>query len=79
MELKDKKVVLLGGAGLIGSHSLDRLLETDVGEIVVFDNFARGSKKNIENAMKDTRVSLFEAGGDILQRDVLMDVLDGVD
>ncbi|MED5579999.1 MAG: NAD-dependent epimerase/dehydratase family protein [Nitrospinota bacterium] len=79
MELKDKKVVLLGGAGLIGSHTLDCLLDTDVGEIVVFDNFARGSKKNIENSLKDNRVNLFEAGGDILQKDVLMDVLDGAD
>jgi nucleoside-diphosphate-sugar epimerase len=38
MNLKDAKLVLLGAAGLIGSHTVDRLLKEDVREILIYDN-----------------------------------------
>ncbi len=71
MDLAGKKVMVIGGAGLIGSHVVDELLKTDVGEIVVFDNFFRGSMDNLKEALQDSRVSISPHGGDILQRDVL--------
>ncbi len=77
MDIRGKKLVLLGGAGLIGSHTLDQLLREDVGQIVIFDNFARGVMDNISAALKDPRVSLFEAGGDICRTDLLSAALDG--
>ena len=79
MELDGAKVVLIGGAGLIGSHTLDRLVQEDVSEIVVYDNFVRGSYENIASSVGDPRVRLFEAGGDIMQTDVLADALDSAD
>jgi len=79
MELAGAKVVLVGGAGLIGSHTLDRLVQEDVSEIVVYDNFARGSHENIASAIRDPRVRVFESGGDIMQTDVLDDALDRAD
>ena len=79
MDLKGKKFVLVGGAGLIGSHTLDCLLDEDVEEVVIYDNFVRGSEKNIKNALNDPRVKVFEDGGDILQKDVLLRALDGAD
>ncbi len=79
MELGGAKVVLIGGAGLIGSHTLDRLVQEDVSEIVVYDNFVRGSYENIASSVGDPRVRVFEAGGDIMQTDVLADALDGAD
>lgn len=79
MQLSGKKVVVVGGAGLIGSHVVDQLIETDVGEIVIYDNFARGRHENIEGALRDPRVSIFGAGGDILQSDILTDAFDGAD
>ncbi len=33
MNLKDKKLVVIGGAGLIGSHTVDQLVREDVKEI----------------------------------------------
>ncbi|MCD6488864.1 MAG: NAD-dependent epimerase/dehydratase family protein [Desulfurococcales archaeon] len=42
------KVVVTGGAGFIGSHLVDRLVEEGVEEIVVIDNFSSGSLKNLE-------------------------------
>jgi UDP-glucose 4-epimerase len=79
MELKGKKLVCIGGAGLIGSHTVDRLLREDVGEVVVYDNFVRGRAENLEEALKDPRVRIFDIGGDILQRDILAAALEGAD
>jgi UDP-glucose 4-epimerase len=79
MQLDNKKVVVIGGAGLIGSHIVDQLTETKVSEIVVYDNFVRGRQSNLAGALKDARVKIFDAGGDILQTDILQSALDGAD
>ncbi|MGB4101373.1 MAG: NAD-dependent epimerase/dehydratase family protein [Alphaproteobacteria bacterium] len=79
MELAGKKIVLIGGGGLIGSHTTDQLVQEDVREIVVYDNFVRGSMGNLANALRDPRVKIFEAGGDIRQTDVLEAALNGAD
>src|SRR4051812_2132192 len=79
MELKGSKLVLVGGAGLIGSHTVDRLLREDVGEIIVYDNLVRGRAENLEDALKDERVRIFDIGGDILQTDILDAALQDAD
>lgn len=79
MNLKDKKILVIGGAGLIGSHVVDELLKTEVSEIVIYDNFFRGSMDNLKAALEDPRVSIFGHGGDILQRDILDKAMEGVD
>ena len=77
MDIKGKKLVLVGGAGLIGSHTVDRLLREDVKEIVVYDNFTRGSHENLQEAMKDSRVKIYDVGGDIMQTDILQSAFEG--
>jgi UDP-glucose 4-epimerase len=79
MQLDNKKVVVIGGAGLIGSHTVDLLTQTNVGEILVYDNFVRGHEGNLARALKDKRVKIFDVGGDILQTDILQRALDGAD
>lgn len=79
MDIRGKKFVVIGGAGLIGSHTIDALLREDVGQIVVYDNFVRGSLDNLEAALRDPRVSIFEAGGDINQTDILNAAIKGAD
>ena len=79
MRLEGGKLVLIGGAGLIGSHTADRLLAGDVGELLIYDNFVRGRHENLENALKDPRVRVFDVGGDILQTDILEAALEGAD
>lgn len=79
MDIRGQKLVVIGGAGLIGSHVVDHLLQHDVGEIVIYDNFVRGSHRNIELALRDDRVSVFDIGGDILQADILDAALKGAD
>lgn len=81
MDIRGKKFVVIGGAGLIGSHTVDWLTKEDVGEIVIYDNFVRGSHENVSDAVRDPRVKIHEVGGDICQPDILDSALaeaDGV-
>jgi UDP-glucose 4-epimerase len=79
VDIRGKRVVVIGGAGLIGSHTVDLLTREDVGEIVVYDNFVRGTHENLANSLKDPRVRIFEAGGDITQGDILGSALKSAD
>jgi UDP-glucose 4-epimerase len=79
MDLRGKRLLVIGGAGLIGSHVVDELVGTDAGEIIVYDNFARGSRSSLASALRDPRVRVFEAGGDICHPDILAAAMQGVD
>jgi UDP-glucose 4-epimerase len=79
MDVRGKKFLVIGGAGLIGSHAVEELLKEDIGEIVIYDNFTRGSEENLATVLKDPRVKIFEYGGDILHRDILDQAMKGVD
>lgn len=79
MDLRGKKLLLVGGAGLIGSHTADLLTQEDVGEIVIYDNFVRGTHENLANALRDPRVKIYDIGGDICQTDILNAAMKGVD
>ncbi len=79
MDLRGKRLVVIGGAGLIGSHTVDLLVREDVHEIVIYDNFVRGTHENLAGALRDPRVRIFEAGGDITQSDILRAAIQGAD
>jgi UDP-glucose 4-epimerase len=68
---------VIGGAGFIGSHIVDQLLAEPVREIVIADNFVRGTRANIAGALGDPRVRLVE--GSITDRHLMDQVLAGVD
>jgi len=79
LDTRGKKFAVIGGAGLIGSHLIDQLVQEDVAEIVIYDNFVRGTLENLENVINDPRVRIYEAGGDICQTDILNAALKGMD
>lgn len=79
MEIEGGRFLVIGGAGLIGSHLVDQLLQRDVAEVVIYDNFCRGTLTNLRQALKDPRCRIFEDGGDILHRDILNKAMQGMD
>ena len=79
MDLKGKRLLVIGGAGLIGSHTVDQLLQEDVSEIRIFDNFSRGSEENLADALKDSRVTVFGQGGELLHPELVNAAMEGID
>ncbi len=60
--LRNKKVLVTGGAGFIGSNLTESLLNAG-NEVVCLDNFSTGKRKNIEDFLSNPRFTLIE--GDI--------------
>jgi len=79
MEIKGSKILVIGGAGFIGSFVVSELLKEDVAEIVVYDNFARGQRDYLTEQLKDKRCSIFPIGGDIREIDILNAAMEGKD
>ena len=44
MEINGARILVIGGAGFIGSFVVSELLKTNVGKVIIYDNFARGKK-----------------------------------
>ena len=76
-DLSGSRVLVVGGAGFIGSHIVDQLIDEPVREIVVLDNFARGARHNLDAALADERVSLVE--GSITDVALLDELMAGTD
>src|SRR6185436_10145786 len=79
---RDKRFLVTGGAGLIGSHIVDLLVkERDQQrsgfEIVVLDNFVRGRRDNLASALAHGPITIVE--GDIQDRPLLAELMEDVD
>ena len=79
MKLTQSKVLVIGGAGFIGSHLVAELLKHDVKEVIIYDNFARGKYDYLEESLKDERCYVYPLGGDIRDTDILNQAMKGVD
>ena len=75
--MKNKRVLITGGAGLVGSHIADLLVKEEVAEIIILDNYTRGRKENL--AWAEANGSLVTVEGDIRDRQLLSDIMQGVD
>lgn len=77
MNLENSRILVIGGAGFVGSHIVDQLTREPVREIVVLDNFVRGTRANLRQAMQDQRVRVVE--GSITDLALLREVMSGID
>lgn len=76
-DIKNSKILVTGGAGFIGSHIVDALVKEGVKEVIVFDNFLRGKKENLKEALTSNKVKIFK--GDIRNPSQLKKAIKGVD
>lgn len=75
--MQNKRILITGGAGLVGSHIADLLIQEGSAEIIILDNFTRGRRANLASAEKHGDLVIVE--GDIRDRQLLADVMQGVD
>jgi len=76
-DLNQARVLVIGGAGLVGSHLVDRLIQEPVREILVLDNFVRGTHKNLARAAQSDKVKIVH--GDIRDRAKLAQLMADTD
>ncbi len=79
MHIEGKRFLVIGGAGLIGSHLAEQLLASNAELVRIYDNFSRGTRDNLRDALNDKRCEIFADGGDILHRDILAKAMEGID
>ena len=78
MEINGASIMVTGGCGLIGSTTIDQLLrDYNPEKIIILDNLVRGTLANVEEALKDPRVTLVR--GDIRDMDTVREVTEGMD
>ncbi|MET3926562.1 NAD-dependent epimerase/dehydratase family protein [Devosia sp. 2618] len=72
-----KRVLITGGAGLVGSHIADLVAAQSPAEIVIYDNFVRGRMENLAEAQAIAPITVIM--GDIRDTDLLGKAMDGID
>ena len=76
MELKDKRIVVTGAAGFIGSNLIDRLLELGA-KVIGIDNLYNGRIGNLEEASRNSNFTFYR--GDIRDLNFLIDIFKDVE
>ena len=76
-DLTGARVLITGGAGVVGSTLVDALTPLGLEEIVVYDDFSRGLHENLADAGRDAPLTVVE--GDVRDRDLLVRSMAGID
>jgi UDP-glucose 4-epimerase len=75
--IKGSRILIVGAASLVGSHTADHLLQAGVKEVILMDNFAFGTPEAIAPLEGNDRVKIVRA--DITHLHELIEVTRGVD
>ncbi|MET9629197.1 NAD-dependent epimerase/dehydratase family protein [Lentzea sp. NPDC006480] len=75
--ISGQRALVTGGAGTIGSSVVDQLVEAGASEVVVLDNFVRGRRENLKDALESGVVKVVE--GDINDKALVRDLTEGQD
>lgn len=77
MKIRNSTILITGGAGLVGSHLTDNLLEKNPKKIIILDDFSRGSMDNLSNAVKTGKIEIVK--GDIRNSKLVNKLMENVD
>ena len=78
MQLDGTRILVTGGAGLVGSTTVDLLLDAHAPrEVVVLDNLSRGSLDNLAQAARDPRLKFVR--GDVRDPASVRSAMRGID
>jgi UDP-glucose 4-epimerase len=75
--IADRRCLVTGGAGFIGSTIVDQLLDAGAAEVIVLDNFVRGSWHNLATAQASGKITVVK--GDICDAKLVDDLTAGMD
>jgi UDP-glucose 4-epimerase len=76
IRMKAKRTLVTGGAGFIGSHLVERLID-DGHEVQVFDNFSTGRIENLKHIQGNARLRIEQ--GDVTDRQGVERMMEGTD
>lgn len=78
MDTAGSRILVTGGAGLIGSTTVDLLLRDHApAQVVVLDDFSRGTRANLAAALRDPRLTIVE--GDVRDRQLVSELTASAD
>ena len=75
--LRGSRILITGGAGLVGSTIADQLVPLEPAEIVILDNFVRGRRENLTWAMANGPLRIID--GDIRDQALVHRIMPRVD
>jgi nucleoside-diphosphate-sugar epimerase len=75
--MRGERVLITGGAGTIGSHIADLVVQQEPKEVVILDDFVRGRRENLAWAMANGNVEIVE--GDIRDAALVRELTRGID
>jgi UDP-glucose 4-epimerase len=69
VELKGARALVTGGAGFVGSHIVEQLIEAGAAHVAVVDDFTRGRLENLRSVSGSAALEVIE--GDICEASVI--------